>query len=249
MRKPALLLVGYGRFGSFAAKMLRSRFTVHVLESRRSVKLARGLIRASLRDVATFDLAILSLPALRLRRFLGRNGHRFRDGAFVADLCAVKIAPMNWLQTHLSPNVSYSGLHPLFGPDSAATGVRGHSVAVCRGRSSGACHRRLIATLRAIGLKPIETNPLTHDKSMASSLFLTQFIGETVTSAGAPSPAPLSTAGFRHLEIICRRAAGNAPDLIRELYRFNPYCEKSLQTLLRRVRRKTESLRIQGKIY
>ncbi len=243
MKKPSLLLVGYGRFGAFAAALLRRRFTVHILETRRGVRLRWGLKRASVSDLGGFDLIIFALPALRLKQFLESNGSRVRNGAFVADLCAVKIAPLKWLGTHLPAGVSYAGLHPLFGPDTPPAGEGGHPVAVCRGRSSPACHLLLLRTIVSLGLKPIEMTAVTHDKSMSSSLFLTQFIGETFPQAARPGVPGMTTAGFEHLRIIARRAARNSPDLIRDLYRFNPYCPASLGRLVRHIQRKTESLR------
>ena len=244
MKKPSLLLVGYGRFGSFAAELLRSRFTIHILERRGPGPTGPGLRRAVLSDLGAFDFIVLALPAPRLEKFLMSNGRRFRDGAFVADVCAVKMAPMKWLKSHLPRSVSYAGLHPLFGPDSASSGYQGQSVAVCRGRSSPSCHRRLLTTIRAMGLKPVETDPITHDKSMASSLFLTQFIGEIFPSASGSRISPVTTATFEHLRIIASRAARNSPALIGELYQFNPYSRKSLRILVRQFQRKLGQLRI-----
>lgn len=237
MKKPSLLLVGYGRFGSFAAEILKSRFTVHILERGRPERIRPGLKRARLDDLGTFQLIVLALPAHRLEMFLKMNGKRISDRAFVADVCAVKSAPMQWFRTRLPQTVSFAGLHPLFGPESAATGHTGHSIAVCRGRSSDQCHRRLLASLKSMGLIPVETDPITHDKSMASSLFLTQFIGKCLPSLAGSDLPPLVTATFEHLRIIAVRAARNAPGLLGELHRFNPYCGKTLSTLTRHIQR------------
>ncbi len=242
MKKPSLLLVGYGRFGSFAAHILLGRFSVHVLEHRRGVRLGPSLKRASIKDLDRFGIVILALPAHRLEAFLRRYGQRFRPGAFIADVCAVKDAPSKWMKRHLPEDVSFAGLHPLFGPDSAATGVRGHTIVVCRGRTTPACHRRLLSTLRKFGLKAVETNPVIHDRSMASTLFLTQFIGSILPPRMVSDPPPLATPAWQHLSLVAWRAAGNSPELLEELYRYNPFCAICLRHLKNHFHRESGRL-------
>jgi prephenate dehydrogenase len=222
MKKPDILLVGYGRFGRLAAGLLRPRWKVHVLERRRSLRLPPWIDRAQPGDIGRFGVVVLAIPAAGLKTFLGRYGRRITPGAFVCDVCAVKAAPIGWMRRHLDGGVSYAGLHPLFGPDSAAGGVRGRSVAVCRGRLTAACHSRLISTIRKMGLKPVETTPAIHDRTMASTLFLTQIVG---LAAGAADRGlhPFVTPSYPHLKVVIDRSAGNSGALLDELARWNRY--------------------------
>jgi prephenate dehydrogenase len=241
MRKAPLLLVGYGRFGAFAAVHLKRSFEVHVLDSRRGLRLAAGLKRARPADIREFDILLLALPATRLEKFLKSNGRRIRDGAFVADLCAVKSAPLGWMRRYLPGGVSYAGLHPLFGPSSAATGLRGHRVVVCRGRATAACRKRLLGWIRRFGLEPVETDPATHDRAMASTLFLTQIVGNLLPGPGHSAP-PFGTPSSESLRRVVETARGNSPALLPELLTYNRFCRAALRRLERRFSMKFGTL-------
>lgn len=228
MKKPGILIVGFGRFGRLAAGLLRPRWTVHVLERRAGVRLPGWVRRAGPGDIPRFGVVILAIPADRLKVFLERYGGRITPGAFVADVCAVKVATLRWMRRHLGERVSYAGLHPLFGPDSAAGGVRGLSMIVCRGRLTPRCLRRLMIVLRGMGLKPVETTAANHDRTMASTLFLTQIVG-LAAGAAAGRDHPFVTPAFPYLKVVIDRAAGNSRDLLGELLRWNGYIPSVLR--------------------
>lgn len=232
MRKPPLLLIGCGRIGRLAAGLLARRWSVHVLERRRGLRLPRGTVRATADAIGEHSVVVFAVPADELRRILTRQGKTIRPGAFVADLCAVKSAPAEWMAASLRPGVSYAGLHPLFGPDSATE--PGPAIAVCPGRMSASCRRKLTRELRALGLKPVETTPAIHDRTMASTLFLTQIIG----LASVPlttGTLPFGTPSSALLRVIGARAARNSPDLLREIVAWNPSAPKVFRSLLDRL--------------
>jgi prephenate dehydrogenase len=129
---------------------------------------------------------------------------------------------MRWMKRLLGDGVSYAGLHPLFGPDSGARGAEGHTVAVCRGRLSASCARRLTGALRGMGMKTVDTTPAIHDRTMASTLFLTQIIGVAARGA-AGNDHPFVTPAFNHLRVVIGRAAGNRGDFTGELFRWNTF--------------------------
>ncbi len=179
--------------------------------------------RAGSADIALHRIILLALPVDRLEPFLRRHGARITPGAFVADVSAVKERPLRWMKSHLPADVAYTGLHPLFGPDSARKTHRGHSIVVCRGRTTDACHRRLLSILKQIGLKPVETDPITHDKTMASTLFMTQWIGRLAISCGLNRSFPFETPSFQYLRFLMDRAANDHRHTIRDLHRFSRY--------------------------
>jgi prephenate dehydrogenase len=243
VKKPPLLLVGYGRFGSFIAPVLRRHFSVHVLERRATVRLARGLKKASAAEICRFGLVVLAIPSGGLDRFLEGNHARFREGTFIAQLSAVQELPLAEMERLLPAGVSYAGLHPIFGPASARAGLRGQTIAFCGGRLTPVCRRRLTLFLRRLGLKIIETTPANHDRAMASTLFLTQFIGSIVPYRPGRHESPLDTPAFRHLAGVLETAAGNSPDLLRELCMYNRFCENTLQRTINGFAREIRRIR------
>jgi len=234
MKREDLLIVGYGRFGRLLGSVLRSEFRVSVLD-RTPGKVPRPLRRVTPAEIGKFQVVILALPVHRLEPFLRREGNRFKPGAFVADVSALKDAPLRWMARHLPSSVSFAGLHPLFGPDSAGDGLPGHSVVVCRGRSSPGCHRRLIRFLRKIGLNTVETNPATHDKIIASTLFLTQWVGEVLPRGLTAGPLPFETPSVEFLRLVADRAQKDRHHILRDLCRFSPHCAKMLRRLTTRT--------------
>ncbi|HLA99908.1 MAG TPA: prephenate dehydrogenase/arogenate dehydrogenase family protein [Bacteroidota bacterium] len=236
MKRENLLIVGYGRFGRFIAGIVRTDFHVSVLESRKTVRPAAGLKRVTQLEIGNYPIVILAMPLHRLEAFLRREGRRFMPGAFVVDVSALKEAPMRWMKRYLPSSVSYAGLHPLFGPDSAREGLSRLTVAVCRGRSSNACHRRLVGTLKKYALKPVETNAVTHDKIITSTLFLTQWVGHLL-GPHLPVHRPLiENPTAMYLRTIARRAAADPEHILKDLYRFNPYSRRMLGRLMKTAR-------------
>ncbi|HEY5599192.1 MAG TPA: prephenate dehydrogenase/arogenate dehydrogenase family protein [Candidatus Manganitrophaceae bacterium] len=237
MKKRPLLLVGYGRFGKYAASILRRHFDLHVLETRKNVRPGRGIRRVGNADIPRFSIILLAIPVHRLRGFLKQHSSRVAPGSFVADVCAVKEKPLEWMDEFLPDNVSFSGLHPLFGPDSARQGLRGHAVVVCRGRTTSGCHRKLLTIIKKLGLKSIETDPGTHDRTIASTLFMTQWIGRWAASCGLTRHFPFETPAFNSLRILMSRAGNDAPALLRDIYRYSPYSRRIVKKLRMRAKK------------
>lgn len=235
MKRPKLLLVGYGRLGKPLAAVLKRRFEVHALDVRRRNPPARGIRRAGIADLPAFELVILAIPVSRLEAFLRRNGHRFAPGSTVIDLSAVKVEPQRWLNRHLPKNVTFVGLHPLFGPDTLEGGFAGHTVVACGGRSTAACHRRMLRHLRGFGLTIVETNPRTHDRTMASTLFLTHLVGRLAFACEPPRRFPFEPPSYAFLRGIMRRASNESTDFVPDLLRYNPYARSILNKLRSRL--------------
>jgi len=233
MKREELLIVGYGRFGRLLGSVLQSEYRVSVLD-RSPGRVPRPLKRVTPAEIGKFQVIILALPVHRLEKFLWREGKRFKEGAFVADVSALKEAPMRWMARYLPPSVSFTGLHPLFGPDSAGNDLSGHSVVVCRGRSSSGCHRRLIRFLRKMRLNVVETKPSTHDKIIASTLFLTQWVGNVLPRKIAAEPPPFETSAVGFLRSLAVRALNDREHILRDLCRFSPQSAKMLRHMTAR---------------
>jgi len=233
MSRKKVLIVGYGRMGRLLASILQSDFHVGVLDSKRP-RLRRAISRVTPSEIENYSIVLLALPIHRLEGFLHKERKRFSPGSFVADVSALKEAPMRWMRRHLPSTVSFCGLHPLLGPDSAGKGLSGHTVAVCPGRNTKQCHRRVILYLQKHGLKVVETDAITHDKIMASTLFLTQWVGAIFSPDLMMNTPPFENTNAALLRVVAGHSGHDQAHILRDLCHFSPHSRKMLRNLTRR---------------
>ena len=132
-----IALIGYGRFGRLAARYLSRDFRVRIADSRKGERVDRGAQRVSLEEAASKPIVILAVPISQLRAVLAEIAPSLQPGTLVIDVCSVKEQPVRWMRSLLPRSVSILGTHPLFGPDSAARGLKGHTIALCPVRITG----------------------------------------------------------------------------------------------------------------
>jgi len=132
-------IIGLGQFGRFAAAHLAPYFDVVAYDPIVPEESLAQVQLGTLADAAACEFVLVCVPVLALQDTLNAIGPYLQTGACVLDVCSVKIAPMQWLEEELPPDVDYLGTHPLFGPRSAGNELEGHQVVLCASRSSCAC--------------------------------------------------------------------------------------------------------------
>lgn len=216
-------LIGHGRFGEFAAPWIARHSTVLVYDPRRSPPRRRGrILPSTLRAAASQEIVVLAVPVSSLRGILRSIAPYLRPGSLVVDVCSVKAGPVRWMKSLLPGSVHLLGTHPLFGPDSAASGLGGHMIVLCPVRIPArmlASARRL---LRSHGLRTRVMKPAAHDRMMTETIFLTQYLGRIVSASGLRR-WPVATPSYRHLMEIAAVAANDTPLLFRDMSVYNPF--------------------------
>ena len=240
--KDALALIGYGRFGSLAAHYLRDYFPILVCDSRRSIRLERGLRRCTLRDAAGCDTIILAVPISSLKSVLRKLSPLVEPKTLLIDVCSVKVGPIRWMKEILPPTVQILGTHPLFGPDSASTTLRGKSIVLCPARIPRRTFSHISTGLRRVGLSVSTMTPERHDFIMARSLFLTQFLGRGLGSMFVQSGIP-TTENYNMLRRIILTSMSDSRQLLRDMYRFNRYSRTIPEQVENVIRRQSRKLR------
>lgn len=233
-------LIGYGRFGKFAARIISKRATVLVFDKKsRPVRSPSKRIRkASLHEAATQPVVILAVPISSLQQTLRSISPLLKPGTLVVDVCAVKAMPVKWMKDLLPRYVSILGTHPLFGPDSAATSLEGHRIVLCPERITPLLLRDVVRELKGTGLATKTMSPDQHDAMIAKSLFLSQYIGRLVSKAGARHQA-FSTKSYEHLLKIVRIADNDTRELFRDMWKYNRHAKVAV----RRIRRAEKRMR------
>jgi prephenate dehydrogenase len=230
--KAGVGLIGYGRFGKLAARYCARRALVHVYDVRVTVRSRRGIRRATLREAASQPVVILAVPISELRAVLASIRRLVRPGALLLDVCSVKSLPLRWMKRELPSTVGIVGMHPLFGPDSDTGTLTGQRVVVVPSRHGARWMPAIRALARAHRIRLHVMTPAAHDRLMAETLLLTQYIGRLIEEAGIPE-RKFSTASYAHLLLLVRSAVRDSQQLFVDMWRYNPYGPRTERGLLR----------------
>lgn len=221
-------LFGLGAFGRLIAHHLAPHVPVIAhdpavpdLAKRTHARKIDARVRlATMSDAAACDLVVLAVPVSALAGTLEQIRPHLRPGAMVLDVGSVKVLPVHLMRELLPPSVAIAGTHPLFGPQSARTGLRGRKIAVCPVRGDV---RRMCAFLRrTLGLDVILTTPEAHDREAALVQGLTHLIARVLVRM-EPWPTRLTTASFDHLVAATEMVRYNSASVYEAIERDNPF--------------------------
>lgn len=226
-------IVGYGRFGQFAAAKLSRSATVVVHDPAARRRSRAGRVDfVGLPEAARCDVVVLAVPVSALREVLRAIRPHLRPGSLVVDVCAVKAEPVRWMRELLPRSVDVVGTHPLFGPDSASRSLRGKIIVLCPIRIAEERLQRWTGRLEKAGLKAVILAPRVHDRLMAETIFLTQLVGRAVREAGLRR-WPAVTSNYRYLLSIVETARRDTDLLFLDMLRYSGESRR----VLRGVRR------------
>ncbi|MBM3804616.1 MAG: prephenate dehydrogenase [Acidimicrobiia bacterium] len=212
-------IIGYGRFGQFAAKRLQEDFRVVVYDPRR-VRCSKGVHRGTLEEVATRPVLLLCVPISAISVSCLQIKPYLTPGQLIIDTCSVKEKPLQEMARLLPKFVEILGTHPLFGPDSARNGIRGLTIVLCPVR----CRRvsKIKSWLERKGLKVFVTTPAKHDLEMAKTQALFHFLARGMAETGI-RVGRLSTPGPAKLFDDFRDVRNDSLQLFQDLHRLNRY--------------------------
>jgi len=179
-------LIGFGAFGRLIARYAPAgvRLLAHdaAPEAADAYPPAScSLSPVSLAEAASCPLVVLAAPVAATATICRQIAPWLRPGTLVVDVGSVKVQPVADMVANLPAHVEIAGLHPLFGPQSAADGLAGLRLVVCpvRGRRVF----RLAALLKAgFGLETQFATPDEHDREMAMVQGVTHMVARLVAS-------------------------------------------------------------------
>jgi prephenate dehydrogenase len=240
--KPTLGIVGFGRFGRFAAFHLRDHLEISVFDSGPGMEEARkaGYRTGSLEEIAALSIVLLCVPISRFRDLLKEMAPHLKEGTLVADACSVKEVPVSEMRTLLPSHVEILGTHPLFGPRTAAQGLQGKKIVLCPVRVR---HVPAIAAfLKRLGLTVLVSSPEAHDRAMASTQAVVHFLGKAFHSAGL-GPAEMATPGYETLISLLGVVRTDTVELSRDLQTFNRFAGSVRERLIEAMMEVHENLK------
>jgi prephenate dehydrogenase len=213
---------GLGRFGSFWACHLASRFPVVGWSRSINRPTPEGVRRVSEDEVLRSDVVVLCVAISSMESVLQRISGRLRPGSLVMDTCSVKVHPSAAMVRLLPENVKVLATHPMFGPDSGRNGLEGLPLVFCPMRIDEAQSDFWRDQFTSMGLKVVRMTPEEHDREAAYSQGITHFIGRVLGELRL-NQSDIGTAGYRDLLDIVRQTCNDPWELFVDLQKYNPY--------------------------
>ncbi len=228
-------IIGFGRFGALAARYLsRDFFVVVSTRSKKDDEIsACGARPVTLEAACRQRIVILCMPISAMRETLGRVSPFLLPGTIVVDVCSVKVYPVQWMKELLPSTVSILPTHPMFGPDSAADGLKGRKIVLCpeNERIKTGPYEKIKAWMEEKGLVVIQTTAEEHDEKIAVSLSLTHFIGRSLSAFGARD-LDIDTEGYKRLMHILGVVSHDTWQLFEDMNTYNPYAKQKRQAFM-----------------
>lgn len=166
------------------------------------------------------EYIFFAVPISVLEQLLIEIKQYISGSAVLVDVCSVKEYPHEVMRKYFPAN-EIIGTHPLFGPDSTADGLAGRQIVVTPSKESPA-YKRLIGTFESASLETIYMSAEEHDRQMAWTLCLTQFIGRGLGSLPLPRNS-IGTKGYFDLLDIVTRANADTMQLYIDMNKYNRF--------------------------
>jgi prephenate dehydrogenase len=225
-------LIGLGAFGRLAAEHLREHFDVVAAdaEDRSKEATALGIGWGTLAEAAACPYVLLAVPVQGFNEVLQQMRPHVRPGALIADVASVKLATVAAMQRCLPDSVEIIGSHPMFGPQSAANGLAGHRIVVCPVRT-GRIEQVTSFLENDLGLRVHLCDPDTHDRDIAHTQALAQFVGRALAML-EESTSPVRTPGYDRFRGVAETVGEDSWELFVAIQNLNPYAAAMRAELL-----------------
>jgi len=222
-------IIGYGSFGALVEKLLQ-RFAPTVMvriHSEHHAADSRAFF--SLEETAQSDAVIFAVPIHAYEEVLTNVVPLMRQDGVIVDVATVKVHTVALLK-RLSQGRPYIASHPVWGPQSYEQyggDIRGFRIVVADATLESGAYQALTAFLKGLGFDVIEMSAEEHDKYIAETLFLTHFVGLTISHAGFKR-TKMDTVSFGWL-MNAVESVQHDEELFKDVYNYNPYCKDTLQ--------------------
>lgn len=225
-----IAIIGFGRFGQLWAKIMKDFGEVLIFNDSNKRAIADNLgVRYfgfdQLKNLKEADYIFIAVPIRNALEVMQKIKPFVRRGSLVMDVCSVKVNPCKWLQEVFSDEVEIMGTHPMFGPDSAKTGLAGKQMVLCPLRISEEKLKLLRDIFTKLELQIIETTPEEHDRQTAYSLAMVHFLGRGLEKLELEQ-ITIRTLGFESLLTLQNNVSNDSWQLFEDMQSHNPYAEE-----------------------
>lgn len=208
--------IGYGAFGRLACSHLGPHFELVIHDARPGPRAA-----ASLEEVASCERIVIAAPVQATGDIATALAPMIQPGTRIYDVGSVKVLPMKAMRAALPEHCEIVGTHPLFGPQSAVTGLKGLPIVLCPANVEDvSCERAFLAERLKLDVHVSDAD--THDKTMARVQGLTHLVAKVITEIDA-TPAAYTTRSYDLLMEAAGLVAQDSDALFKAIEELNPY--------------------------
>ncbi len=210
-------IIGYGSFGMFAAKALSPHAEISIYDRNNPA------VSVPLDAFSNMDAIILAVPLSSYETVIEKLKPVLNSQTLIVDICSVKVPSRDTVLKLLSSHEHILISHPLFGPQSAANGLRGHDIVVTD--TIGPKAIKSINFMKDIlGLNVHIMTAEDHDKMMAYIHALTFFVARGLSGLKIPNVS-LQTPSFSMLQALIDLDSNHSDDLFLTIQKGNPFAK------------------------
>lgn len=229
-------LIGYGKFAQFIEQVLTKHLPeVNVKVHSRS-NLPDGKRFFTLAEVCKCDYLIPTVPINAFENTIKDIRDLLAEQTVILEVCSVKMWPKQVMLEHLNPETQFICTHPMFGPESykkSGGSLTGFKFVVENSRCRSEVYDKVIRFVSSLGVDVIEMSVEDHDRKAATFHFTTMFAGMMIRQSGLQR-TEIDTASATKMHDFTE-IVGDDLEILRDMYKYNPYCQDQLSKLLAAV--------------
>lgn len=217
-------IIGLGNFGTFATHLLNKYADVCVTES--ADKHIDGIPLVNIQQVCQSDVVILAIPLEAYELVLPQVNQCIKSTTVLVDVCSVKIRPAELIARHLPNHKNILLTHPLFGPQSAATGTSGHDLIITSEPNTQT--RTLIDFCRSVLQLNVQfMSAQQHDQLMAQVHALTFFVARGLTKLNLQEQQCI-TPSYKMILDLVQLDHSQSEELFKTVELGNPFAQQEI---------------------
>lgn len=227
-------IIGFGNFGKFIASILDKYFNIYIYDKKLNESNSSFNYNfVSIKEALSKEIIIIAIPVQFIEEFIKTNIQFINKNALFIDVCSVKKKPIELLERYLYKTNEIIGTHPLFGPNSAKDGIKGHRIVVSPVRST--MIESVINFLQEkLNLSVIIKTPEEHDREMAMVQGISHFIAKALNDIGIRD-SEMKTVTFDYLFKMVDILKNDTKELFLTIENENPYALELREKLINKL--------------
>ena len=227
-------IIGFGQMGQFMAKQFMKDHNVIVWDPFDKEKEATniGVAFDTLENVAKQEIIFLFPPISKMNECCEALKEHIKPNSILIEGCSVMMEPIKHMLAILPKHCEIVGCHPLFGPQSGKHSIKGFTLVLSNVRC---IHFEKVKKLfEPLQLKILEMNPEEHDRLMAKTQALEQFIGRILIDMNIKKEK-ITTPGFDTLVKFKEIIKEDSEELFECIQKHNPFAAEIRKDIIKHV--------------
>lgn len=232
-------IIGFGSFGKFAHTVLSPHADVYVYDASTQDS-SEEVVFVTLENMREMDGLILAVPLSSYSTLLPKLRSILQPDTVLIDVCSVKVKAHELIREYLPDHTSLLVSHPLFGPQSASNGLKGHDIIITDAIGERA-EAIVVFCEQSLGLNVHRFSDQEHDRVMAYVHALTFFVARGLSDSQLPA-LPFKTPSFDALTALVDLDHNHSAELFHTIEQGNPYAADVRQDFIKTLEKLDASM-------